>query len=96
MTKRKKEPYPVFNQLECKACERCIISCRQGVLKMSDDINERGYRYAEYTGKGCNGCGDCYYTCPEPLAVEVHIPRRIKGNSNENLKNHKREEEGEK
>jgi len=43
---------------------------------MSEDINERGYHYAEYTGKGCTGCGDCYYTCPEPLAVEVHIPRR--------------------
>jgi 2-oxoisovalerate ferredoxin oxidoreductase delta subunit len=96
MTKRKKEPYPVFNQLECKACERCIIACRQGVLKMSDDINERGYHYAEYTGKGCNGCGDCYYTCPEPLAVEVHIPRRINRKANKNLKNNKEEEEGEK
>ncbi|HHY00180.1 MAG TPA: ferredoxin family protein [Methanothermobacter sp.] len=85
MIKKKKEPYPVFNQLECKACERCIIACRQGVLKMSDDINERGYHYAEYVGSGCNGCGDCYYTCPEPLAVEVHIPLRKKVKVNTNL-----------
>jgi 2-oxoisovalerate ferredoxin oxidoreductase delta subunit len=32
----------------------------------------------EYTGEGCTGCGDCYYTCPEPLAIEVHIPKRSK------------------
>lgn len=78
MTSRKKEPYPVFNELECKACERCILACRPGVLKMSEDINERGYHYAVYKGEGCTGCGDCYYTCPEPLAVEVHIPQKIR------------------
>ncbi|MCC7560704.1 MAG: 4Fe-4S dicluster domain-containing protein [Methanobacterium sp.] len=78
MTRRKKEPYPVFNELECKACERCILACRPSVLKMSEDINERGYHYAVYKGEGCTGCGDCYYTCPEPLAVEVHIPQKIR------------------
>jgi 2-oxoisovalerate ferredoxin oxidoreductase delta subunit len=41
---------------------------------MSDNINERGYHYAEYAGQGCTGCANCYYTCPEPLAIEVHIP----------------------
>jgi 2-oxoisovalerate ferredoxin oxidoreductase delta subunit len=50
---------------------------------MSEDINERGYHYAVYKGEGCTGCGDCYYTCPEPLAVEVHIPQKIR-NKNPN------------
>ena len=76
--KEKKDPYPVINKLECKACERCILACRRGVLKMSDDVNSRGYHYVVYLGEGCTGCGDCYYTCPEPLAIEVHIPKRIK------------------
>ena len=76
MSHNKKEPYPVFNKLECKACERCIIACSEGVLNMSEDVNERGYHYPVYIGNGCTGCGDCYYTCPEPLAVEIHIPRR--------------------
>jgi len=49
---------------------------------MSEDINESGYNYVEYKGEGCNGCGDCYYTCPEPLAVEVHIPKRKKKKPN--------------
>ena len=76
--KDKKEPYPVINTLECKECERCVLACRKGVLKMSDSLNERGYHYVEYTGEGCTGCGDCYYTCPEPLAIEVHIPKKSK------------------
>ena len=76
MSKSREEPYPVINTLECKACERCILACRRGVLKMSDEVNERGYRYIVYEGEGCTGCGDCYYTCPEPLAIEVHIPKK--------------------
>jgi len=71
----KPKPYPVINKNECKACERCIIGCKQKVLEMSKDLNDIGYYYAKYIGKDCNGCGDCYYTCPEPLAVEVHIPK---------------------
>ncbi len=76
--KEKKNPYPLINTLECKACERCVLSCRKGVLKISNDINQRGYHYAVYEGEGCTGCGDCYYTCPEPLAIEVHIPVKRK------------------
>lgn len=74
----KNEPYPVINIIECKACERCIIDCPKGVLKMSDKFNERGYHYVEYVGEGCIGCGNCYYTCPEPWAIEVHIPEKKK------------------
>ncbi|MBN1134795.1 MAG: ferredoxin family protein [Methanosarcinaceae archaeon] len=73
-SKENMQPYPVINILECKACERCIIACPKNVLKMSEGMNERGYHYVEYTGKGCTGCANCYYTCPEPLAIEVHIP----------------------
>ena len=79
-TKEKKDPYPVINKLECKACERCILACKKGVLEMSNNVNPRGYHYVIFTGEGCTGCGDCYYTCPEPLAIEVHIPKKVKKN----------------
>jgi 2-oxoisovalerate ferredoxin oxidoreductase delta subunit len=49
---------------------------------MSEDLNDSGYNYVLYKGVGCNGCGDCYYTCPEPLAVEVHIPKRKRKKNN--------------
>ncbi|MFI4911536.1 MAG: ferredoxin family protein [Sedimentisphaeraceae bacterium JB056] len=74
----KKEPYPVINILECKACGRCIVACPKGVLKMSDKINERGYHYVEFSGEGCIGCANCFYTCPEPNAIEVHVPDKNK------------------
>lgn len=74
----KKEPYPVINILECKACGRCIAACPKGVLKMGDKINARGYRYVEFSGAGCIGCTNCFYTCPEPNAIEVHIPDKKK------------------
>ena len=69
-----KKPYPVINRLECKACGRCIEDCPKHVLKMGNELNERGYHYVEYTGEGCTGCANCYYTCPEPNAIEIHIP----------------------
>lgn len=81
MSEENQDPYPVINNLECKGCERCIIACREGVLEMSDEVNQRGYHYAMYRGQGCTGCGDCYYTCPEPLALEVHIPRKARKKS---------------
>ena len=68
------KPYPKFNHLECKQCERCILACPYNLLELSTKINERGYRYVEYVGEGCVGCANCYYTCPEPLAIEIHIP----------------------
>jgi len=69
-----KEPYPVINILECKACGRCLLACPKDVLFMSENLNARGYHYVEYKGEGCSGCASCYYTCPEPLALEIHIP----------------------
>lgn len=77
-SKENMQPYPLINILECKACERCIIACPKSLLKMSEGINERGYHYVEYKGMGCTGCANCYYTCPEPLAIEVHIPLKNK------------------
>lgn len=76
MRTENKEPYPIIHKDECKACERCIIGCPDKLLHISTEVNSKGYQYAIYNGKGCNGCGTCYYTCPEPLAIEVHIPKK--------------------
>lgn len=75
-SKPKPKPFPIIHKNECKACDRCIIVCENNVLEMSKELNDTGYNYVKYKGEGCNGCGNCYYTCPEPLAIEVHIPKR--------------------
>ena len=75
MTQEKsKKPYPVINIIECKACGRCILDCPTKVLELSKELNDRGYHFAKYKGDGCIGCCNCFYTCPEPNAIEVHIP----------------------
>jgi acetyl-CoA synthetase len=76
--REKDKPHPVINALECKACERCIVACPANVLKLGEELNARGYHFAVYSGEGCIGCGNCYYTCPEPFAIEVHIPSKEK------------------
>ncbi|WNY26584.1 ferredoxin family protein [Methanolapillus ohkumae] len=76
--KEKNAPYPVINALECKSCGRCVFDCPKGVLKIGTVLNARGYAPVVYAGTGCIGCANCYYTCPEPLAIEVHIPAKTK------------------
>ena len=66
-------PYPDIDPLECKGCGRCIADCPKQVLAWGGTFNERGYRYAVYAGEGCIGCRSCYYTCPEPGAIELHL-----------------------
>lgn len=70
------EPYPVIDPLECKACRRCIVACPKTVLRMGTVLNARGYTSAVYVGQGCTGCLNCFYACPEPNAIEVHLPAK--------------------
>ncbi|RBQ22471.1 Ketoisovalerate oxidoreductase subunit VorC [Candidatus Methanobinarius endosymbioticus] len=75
-SKERLQSFPIIHKNECKGCNRCVIACKTHSIKLSEDINDIGYNYACYNGESCNGCGDCYYTCPEPLAIEVHIPKK--------------------
>jgi len=68
------KPYPVIHEIECKSCGRCIGACPKGVLELGAKLNTRGYRFAVYKGEGCTGCSNCFYTCPEPNAIDIHIP----------------------
>lgn len=68
--------YPKINALECKGCGRCVDACPKKVLALGRELNARGYRFVGYSGDGCIGCANCFYTCPEPHALEVHKPTR--------------------
>lgn len=62
---------PVTDTLECKGCGRCLEACPRDALRMSEEFNARGFRFAVYRGDGCIGCGLCFYACPEPNALRV-------------------------
>ena len=35
-----------------------------------------GYLPVEFlTGTGCNGCGICFFACPEPAALSVFLKK---------------------
>ena len=36
-------------------------------------LNAQGHVYAEYEGARFIGCLNCFYVCPEPNAIAVHV-----------------------
>ena len=67
-------PRPVIDANECKSCGRCIVACPKKCLRLSQRLNRRGVRPAEYVGSGCTGCSVCYYNCPEPYVIVIEKP----------------------
>jgi NAD-dependent dihydropyrimidine dehydrogenase PreA subunit len=55
----------------CKGCLFCIEFCPKKVIQLSEQLNVKGYHYAEYKGEGCIGCANCAVMCPE-VAIEVY------------------------
>ncbi len=57
----------------CKGCERCNDACPQGIVKMSTNINTKGYRYSHVVDQPrCIGCRLCAIACPD-VAIEVSV-----------------------
>ena len=52
----------------CKECGFCIEFCPEGVLKVSEEFNSKGYhppKLVETETKKCIGCGFCSMICPD-------------------------------
>ena len=60
----------VIDRERCKGCELCITACRPGVLVMSDEVNEIGYRFP-LLRPGCTACRACHAVCPD-FVFEVY------------------------
>lgn len=58
----------------CKGCELCIDACPPGVLAMSTETNDLGYRYP-VLHDGCTGCTACQLICPD-FVFDVYRLRR--------------------
>lgn len=57
----------------CKGCELCVHVCPQGILRMSKEINKKGYFFAQVAdAPHCLGCRMCAITCPD-VAIEVSV-----------------------
>jgi 2-oxoglutarate ferredoxin oxidoreductase subunit delta len=67
-----------INKELCKGCGLCIMACPKGSIKISNELNMKGYRPAEYTEsekskkRKCTGCALCAIMCPD-VAIEVFL-----------------------
>lgn len=50
----------------CKGCELCVFECPAHTLRLSDEVNLRGFRHSEQARPDhCIGCGCCALICPD-------------------------------
>ena len=55
----------------CKGCGLCVAFCKQEVLRMSDEVDPKGFHVVEIVDpERCTGCARCALMCPE-AAVEI-------------------------
>ncbi|MBP1752280.1 MAG: vorD [Geobacteraceae bacterium] len=61
-----------IDELRCKGCGLCTITCPKGLIELSDKINNLGYTPAKFdASKGkCTGCALCAEICPD-VAIKV-------------------------
>ncbi len=55
-----------INKDRCKGCSYCVEFCPRKALKMSQEINPKGYVLAAVDDPTkCSNCGLCEIICPE-------------------------------
>lgn len=56
----------------CKGCSLCIAFCPQDCIRLSDDLNLKGYFVAAFDStRECTACRNCALMCPD-AAIEVN------------------------
>ena len=55
----------------CKGCALCIDFCPKDCIRLSEELNLKGYFVAVVDdGKECTACRSCSLMCPD-VAIEV-------------------------
>ncbi len=63
---------------KCKGCSLCVVSCKQGTLEMSKQINKQGYQYAVMVKDNCTGCENCALVCPDAVITVYRATKKKK------------------
>ena len=56
----------IINIEKCKGCELCVANCPSDVIRLSGEVNSKGYYFA-YADipESCTGCSNCALVCPD-------------------------------
>ncbi len=69
----RKKSKVTIDRNRCKGCELCVHACPKGVLAMSEEINEKGYFFAQVKNQDdCTACRFCAMVCPD-VAIEIAV-----------------------
>ena len=56
----------LINEERCKGCHYCVDFCPTGALRMTEELNPKGYLLAAVADESkCLSCGLCEVLCPE-------------------------------
>jgi 2-oxoglutarate ferredoxin oxidoreductase subunit delta len=61
-----------IDELRCKGCGLCTISCPKNLIQLNNKINNLGYTPAVFdlSLEQCTGCALCAEICPD-VAIKV-------------------------
>lgn len=65
----------VFDIEKCKGCQVCMTACAQDVIAMSDEVNGKGYHYAQSINDACIGCANCAIVCPDAVITVYRMKK---------------------
>ena len=55
----------------CKGCGLCISVCPKKIISFSEEINQKGYNFAQCKDQEqCIACKMCYLICPD-AAIKI-------------------------
>lgn len=61
----------------CKGCDICVHACPHDVLKLSDNVNGKGYRYTFMNNpEACTGCTSCALVCPDAVLTIYRMRKK--------------------
>lgn len=57
----------VIDKEKCKGCGLCVEVCPQNVIALGNNVNNKGYFYADIIKEDCTACENCVMVCPDAV-----------------------------